>query len=37
MKLDSELNENDGNGVDLVISLGGDHTYLKASSMARTS
>lgn len=31
------MTESDGNGVDLVISLGGDHTYLKASSLAKTS
>lgn len=37
IKLDSELNDTDGNGVDLIIALGGDHTYLKASSLAKTS
>lgn len=37
IKMDSELEDNDADGVDLVISLGGDHTYLRASAMAANS
>jgi len=37
VKLDNELKEDDAKGIDLVISLGGDHTYLRASAMAKTS
>lgn len=37
MKLETELTENDCKDIDLVVALGGDQTYLRASSMAKNN
>jgi len=36
VRLETELTESDAKDVDLVVALGGDHTYLRASSMAKS-
>jgi NAD kinase len=37
LKLENELTQSDADGVDLIIALGSDQTYLRASSMARNN
>ncbi len=36
VRLETELTDSDAKDVDLVVALGGDHTYLRASSMAKS-
>lgn len=36
VRLETELTDIDGKDVDLVVALGGDHTYLRASSMVKS-
>jgi NAD kinase len=36
IKLETELTDSDAKDIDLVVALGGDHTYLRASSMAKS-
>ena len=36
VRLETELTDSDAKDVDLVVALGGDHTYLRASSMVKS-